>query len=547
MDGYGKKFCPRGAVEEIMNPSSVARHLASSFPHDKTESLVRYICTWARNLFAILILIGKSSTIAEFQAMGIQDHHLPLRVTERRGFEASRILLGGEGRIGGKGRIANIIFHTWEHHAVDSFDLYQWGFMAPNFFLDVNGRALHYQLDDKIILPWVDCRRVADSASSRIHKVSIHPAHFEFGNLVSLSDLLTSSSDYLLIHTNNDTQYPKPTFAIKEFRSTKNGAFEREISSLNGLPQHKHLNMLLASYQWQQLYYLLFPWATASLQELWTQRSPDPVVSDDQVEWMLRQCHGITHALAMIHEPSAYPSQEGVILHAAGEQTFLLRHGDIKPQNILWFEDEATYMSRPRGHLGTLKISDFGSTQIHLVATEKRGATTESGEWTEMYSGPEMDHPGLPMSRSSDIWSLGCVYLEFITWLLMGAKGLEDFRERRMQDSQSTSNFRTGAFWGTSYQEKKGDGDTTIDKGKTSRSLYADTVVKKSVANVSRDTSKSDFLQPIITATTISGLTLFELASTPNHILLPVSQLCSNSSRQRCLPWIPQRELLQKL
>lgn len=38
---------------------------------------------------------------------------------------------------------------------------------------------------------------------------------------------------------------------------------------------------------------------------------------------------------------------------------------------------------------------------------------------------------GTPVSRSLDIWCLACVYLEWITWLLMGSKSIATFADFR--------------------------------------------------------------------------------------------------------------------
>ena len=37
----------------------------------------------------------------------------------------------------------------------------------------------------------------------------------------------------------------------------------------------------------------------------------------------------------------------------------------------------------------------------------------------------------LPASRAYDIWSLGCIYLEFITWLLKGSAAIDNFADYR--------------------------------------------------------------------------------------------------------------------
>jgi serine/threonine protein kinase len=73
-----------------------------------------------------------------------------------------------------------------------------------------------------------------------------------------------------------------------------------------------------------------------------------------------------------------------------------------------------------------LKITDVGLSKSHKEATKMRSATrTNAG--TIMYEPPEATETGKPRSRRYDIWSMGCIYLEFLIWLLYGAKGLKQF------------------------------------------------------------------------------------------------------------------------
>ena len=51
---------------------------------------------------------------------------------------------------------------------------------------------------------------------------------------------------------------------------------------------------------------------------------------------------------------------------------------------------------------------------------------------TFRYEPPEADQRGkAPFSRSYDIWSLGCIFLEFLIWLLEGQTGLDKFNFQR--------------------------------------------------------------------------------------------------------------------
>nr|QBK93705.1 MAG: putative serine/threonine protein kinase [Pithovirus LCPAC406] len=68
-------------------------------------------------------------------------------------------------------------------------------------------------------------------------------------------------------------------------------------------------------------------------------------------------------------------------------------HGDIKPNNLLWFKNTET-----------MKIADFGSASID-------GMTT--GSYTKRYRAPKNNNEQSIMSQ--DIWSMGATVFEFVT------------------------------------------------------------------------------------------------------------------------------------
>ncbi|KAF3903279.1 hypothetical protein ABW20_dc0109559 [Dactylellina cionopaga] len=81
-----------------------------------------------------------------------------------------------------------------------------------------------------------------------------------------------------------------------------------------------------------------------------------------------------------------------------------LRHRDIKPENILV-------------HKGQIMFTDFDCS--YSWAHTNRSTTTKAPPRTWKYASPEVARSGLQESNkinsSSDIWSLGCVFLEMMT------------------------------------------------------------------------------------------------------------------------------------
>ncbi|KAK7717462.1 hypothetical protein SLS64_002954 [Diaporthe eres] len=233
---------------------------------------------------------------------------------------------------------------------------------------------------------------------------------------------------------------PRP---LKCFRNAENEThFRLEVTALTKIraKQKPHLVDVLTTFKYDNKYHLLFRWACGgNLSSLWEET--DKSLSRNTVCWIAQQCWGLADGLDGIHnaklsieevgqvqQPSTGPPSptkgKSWISALKTNKKDCGRHGDIKPPNILWFkQDENDY------GLGVLKISDFGLTTFHTALTTQASPRDQNGcTWT--YAPPEYDLKE-DISRPFDIWSLGCVYLEFITWALLGPAGIKDFRERR--------------------------------------------------------------------------------------------------------------------
>jgi serine/threonine protein kinase len=101
-------------------------------------------------------------------------------------------------------------------------------------------------------------------------------------------------------------------------------------------------------------------------------------------------------------------------------------HADIKPENILCF----TSGNGERGPF-TLKLADFGEAQE--VRTDTRDVESRHVAHTKTYRPPEHDTDDL-LTLNYDIWCLGCVYLELITWAVEGSESLDSFENVRFDE-----------------------------------------------------------------------------------------------------------------
>lgn len=176
---------------------------------------------------------------------------------------------------------------------------------------------------------------------------------------------------------------------------------------------HGNIVTLLATMKWGDKYSFLFPWADCDLLGYWEMnRKPD--WNHDVLIWIASQCQGIMSAIDHIHDPK-FQNENGENMYG--------RHGDIKPDNILWFK---------KGGKGVLVLSDLGFTAEHRD-TSRSNVPGFNIPHTPNYRPPECDMDGVngKISRSFDIWTLGCLFLEFIIWTLCGWEERTRFRTDR--------------------------------------------------------------------------------------------------------------------
>lgn len=231
-------------------------------------------------------------------------------------------------------------------------------------------------------------------------------------------------------------------FAVKCLLSRDQAEFKREVDTLIKFSGSscEHLVSLLATYEQFGKFYLIFPWAEADLQSYW-KSNPSPTLDYKTVLWLAEQCTGIAQGLTQIHRYETTfikrrTNSMGIEAHLRSttrhdrerdhcRQLLFGRHGDIKPENILWFRNASE-----ESHRGVLKISDFGLTEFstrHSQCYKRNSQVAHSPS----YRPPECDLEGAVVGQSYDIWTLGCLYLELITWQLGGARLLQEFRRKR--------------------------------------------------------------------------------------------------------------------
>ncbi|KAI1383465.1 kinase-like domain-containing protein [Hypoxylon trugodes] len=197
------------------------------------------------------------------------------------------------------------------------------------------------------------------------------------------------------------------TVAVKEIdvRDVSDKTYRAAIGALElaRWVEEDHLVKFIVGFKTPERHYLIFQWADGgNLFQIWksSQRC-----SNQLIHWAIEQMESIARGLEKLHnfDPSG-----------------IFYHGDLKPENV--------FVSTRPGHLGDLQIADMGSARAYLTRMGLGEAETMPFAGTIRYRPPEMKNShadGNP--RGHDIWSMGCMILEFIIWILYGPDGLEIF------------------------------------------------------------------------------------------------------------------------
>ncbi|PMD12655.1 hypothetical protein NA56DRAFT_740354 [Hyaloscypha hepaticicola] len=326
-------FIPANAIDRCLTKDAIIAEIVrlgidTSF---SPEGIADCVFKKYRKIFGILTMINKGGEIEIFLFHQSSDAQLPLRIPESAEF---RRPLQPE----------LVIFESWSDSDTQSFSSTQWSFLTPFFRLGNSSKISHYNLESKIILPFLEDRNLSAPRSggfSTVFKVQIHPAHHNFDPCYG-----------------NNAQ-----FAVKRLSSSNDWDFEREKSMLQLFSHdyaHDHIIKLLASYSLRGKNHLLFHWADKDLRRYWEDSVKPPELTTKMVEWSLRQMRGLASGLDAIHN---YPipvkgqveSTFGLApFRKASSEMMFGYHHDIKPANILWFSrDSMTDM-------GVFQIADFG-------------------------------------------------------------------------------------------------------------------------------------------------------------------------------------------
>ncbi|KAI8635652.1 kinase-like domain-containing protein [Xylariaceae sp. FL1651] len=407
-NGGGRKFLPIDKLNIILSLAVIKALIREEHPHITakllSDKIGRYI-TRRRILGILLYMHPENLKLLEcFDRENVTDDDMPL--TQTRSIHESRFRTRG-------GKENRTMLLGWEDNDITLLYQYQPIFFAPFFAIRQNGFC-NYFFNEDIRLPWTKCEYMTRGGNGTVYRVEIHPSHYHFES-----------------HT---THIPV-RFALKEIPTNEVDAYYQELSALEkAFPQiqkEKHLIKLLLTFQHGRKYYFLFEWADGNLEEYWKKFPEVPEHSIEQSIWMAQQCWGLATAVKRIHGLATWQREQR---ERRNDPSFLPvlsekekewgRHGDIKPNNILWFSSHGS-------EGGLFVLSDLGLTRYHSSLTRSRVSPTSIDGCTEVYRPPEMDMPGQHICSKYDIWSLGCVFLELCTWWLGGFSSVKEFENQR--------------------------------------------------------------------------------------------------------------------
>jgi serine/threonine protein kinase len=311
------------------------------------------------------------------------------------------------------------------------------GFAAHTFAPNEKGELEHVQLQPGAVVPILfdkaDSKHILGKGSfGKVYRVRIDRDHHSF------------------------SAFEEEAFAFKIFYDLSAHTqmnVENESGTLARLAEAPHLNITthLASWNQNGICYMLFRCADCNLRTYMSQKSPAWTKSN--LLALLSQMRGLADGLRHIHnlgpsnlEPDRVNEKAKQGERHPSQSCF---HHDLKPGNILVTTNPDTE------HL-LFSISDFGSAKIGQILSgsiQPSPFTKNLSPGDAVYGAPDAVLEG-KTSRPYDLWSMGCIFLELLTWIVgLEEHNVERFADKRMEEVANAYGNQDQAFW---YQDTTG-------------------------------------------------------------------------------------------
>jgi serine/threonine protein kinase len=185
---------------------------------------------------------------------------------------------------------------------------------------------------------------------------------------------------------------------LKKFRFSKGSSTKISHKGFSDL-SHPHLVTLLGGWIREDELFLIFPTPVLTLKDLLLSRR-SIYRTEEGIDSVLRQLDGIADAINYLSQ--LQDRRKGF-------------HHGIRPDNIYLFPVEH------EKDLYTWKLGSFG-TDFEMFNFSEKTKTNIEASWSRKYTAPESHHDAehqlVQASEKLDGWSLGCVLVEVLYWLI---------------------------------------------------------------------------------------------------------------------------------
>ncbi|KAF1810984.1 hypothetical protein P152DRAFT_73235 [Eremomyces bilateralis CBS 781.70] len=250
------------------------------------------------------------------------------------------------------------------------------------------------------IFPIIDAKPIGQQhGSSRTHQITIHPEY----------NLLPSSTE--------DNQ-----FVLKSF-NTPSERFSVEVDAfINIRCSNAYREELIIGFYGAFVhgptYHLILEYANGGTLKNYFEEHAS-LSKEHEIFQFWEALLPLTRALRVLH-----------CLEFKDKTTHCIHHQDVKPENILVCKRDGKLL---------FKLADLGLSRIQRDEDDVVGY---SGTVTRTYGPPECYNPDqvayaqpLEVSKSTDIWSLGCIFSEAAVWVVRGPNGLREYTALRKEQT----------------------------------------------------------------------------------------------------------------
>jgi serine/threonine protein kinase len=398
-DNTNARFLPREHLHAHLSEEKVAELLSAVHQHQADRVALRklareIIAKECIAVFAILILINHGNLI-----QGFADHHYYL-ADDMLPFAEDRPPLNFPADLGVFNRFCQIQYHFC---------------VRPLKNLDVKLPATE-------ILPIRSLSPLGSGASAHVYRIEVDES------LCNVRLFAGAADDQVDSPSSN-------VFALKRFNPVKQRDFTREVAAFQQL---RNVENLIRYYGYFTVegrggaqdtplsHNIVLEFANRGTLGAFWEEARQPFPATELAFWSFwNQIFGLAKALDAIHHirPPDIDSDHAPL------RGF---HHDIRPANVLVSQNSGDVDNDfpYRFLLGDLGLAD-------LIRSDNPNVTTEDPRGPLVYASPEIYRVyhqrrwSLQTPQAADVWSLGAVFSEALTWSTRGCAGLHEYRTSR--------------------------------------------------------------------------------------------------------------------